>query len=58
MGGRNVGRGVEVRQDSLRIVFHYKGVRNREALNIPATKTNIKYADKLQKGDTGGYRTG
>ena len=50
MGGRHVARGVEVREDSLRIVFHYKGVRCRETLKIPATNANIKFAANLRAG--------
>ena len=40
--------GVEVRNNTLRIVFMYKNIRCRETLNLKPTKANIKYAANLR----------
>ncbi|MTI12822.1 Arm DNA-binding domain-containing protein [Sansalvadorimonas verongulae] len=40
--------GVEVHGKSLRITFKYRGVRCRERLALPITKSNIKYASGLR----------
>jgi integrase len=41
-------QGVEVRGETLRIVFMYKGTRCRETLKLAPTKTNIKYCTNLR----------
>ncbi len=38
-------KGVEIRENSMRITFQYKGIQCRETISgIPVTKSNIKYA--------------
>ncbi len=41
-------QGVEVRGETLRIVFMYKGTRCRETLKLAPTKANIKYCTNLR----------
>lgn len=44
--------GIEIRQGkngaTIRIVFLYLGVRNRETLALPPTKPNLQYAERLR----------
>ena len=42
-----ISRGVEVRGNSIRITFHWRGERCRETLAEPASPPNIKYAERL-----------
>ena len=60
MGGENqtrgyatkVSTGIAVRQwknsTTIRISFWYKGVECRETLSLPATKSNLQYAERLR----------
>ena len=50
MGGRQTTRGIEVRENSIRIAFHFKGIRCRETLTLKPTKTNLKYAANFRAG--------
>lgn len=50
MGGRQTTCGIEVREDSIRITFHFKGVRCRETLKLKPTKANLKYAANFRAG--------
>ncbi|HCE5244002.1 TPA: site-specific integrase [Vibrio parahaemolyticus] len=45
----NLPSGVEVRGNSLRISFYYKGKRHRESLGLPPTKQNINFAKQKRE---------
>lgn len=50
-GGLKLPVGIEVNpgaKGSIRIVFHYRGRRYRETINIKPTKTNIKFAVNMR----------
>lgn len=38
-------KGLEIHGKKLRLNFSYKGIRCREVLNLPITKTNVKFAE-------------
>ncbi len=40
--------GIEIRENTIRIVFMYKGIRCRETLKLEATKSNLKYCANLR----------
>ncbi|EKO3533816.1 site-specific integrase [Vibrio fluvialis] len=48
-GVDNLPSGVEVRGNSLRISFYYKGKRHRESLGLPPTKQNINFAKQKRE---------
>ncbi|MDW2310590.1 site-specific integrase [Vibrio sp. 1075] len=45
----NLPSGVEVRGNSLRISFYYKGKRHRESLGLPPTKQNVNFAKQKRE---------
>ncbi|MBY8010471.1 site-specific integrase [Vibrio fluvialis] len=45
----NLPTGIEVRGNSLRISFYYKGKRHRESLGLPPTKQNINFAKQKRE---------
>ncbi|ELP2650069.1 site-specific integrase [Vibrio fluvialis] len=48
-GVDNLPSGIEVRGNSLRISFYYRGKRHRESLGLPPSKQNINFAKQKRE---------
>jgi integrase len=47
MGRGRTGRGVEVRENAIRVTFSWQGKRHRETLDLAPTPPNVKFALRL-----------